>query len=65
MSVKMASKYCKHCDKQVLATGEKPNHILHLLLTLVTAGLWIIPWIIISGKSNLSRYRCSQCGSKV
>lgn len=23
MSVKMTSKYCKHCDKKVLATGEK------------------------------------------
>jgi len=61
MSVKLTSKYCKHCKKKVLATGEKPNHILRLLLTLVTMGLWII----ISGKSNLSRYRCSQCGSKV
>ena len=31
----------------VVVTGSKPNHILHLLLTIFTLGLWLIPWIII------------------
>jgi hypothetical protein len=30
-----------------LVMGKKPNHILHLLLTLITAGLWLIVWIIL------------------
>jgi hypothetical protein len=29
----------------VLVKGKKPNHILHLILTLVTAGLWLLVWI--------------------
>jgi hypothetical protein len=29
----------------VLVKGKRPNHILHLILTLVTLGLWAIVWI--------------------
>lgn len=32
----------------VVATGNRPNHILHLILTLITFGLWAIVWIIVS-----------------
>jgi hypothetical protein len=35
---------------QYLVTYEQPrvNHVLHLLLTLVTFGLWLIVWIIVA-----------------
>lgn len=29
----------------VLVKGKRPNHILHLILTLLTFGLWILVWI--------------------
>lgn len=29
----------------VLVYGKRVNHILHLLLTIVTAGLWLLVWI--------------------
>ena len=32
----------------VLVTGQKVNHVLHLILTLVTFGLWGIVWIILA-----------------
>jgi hypothetical protein len=28
-----------------LAKGRRPNHLLHLILTLVTFGLWALVWI--------------------
>ena len=28
-------------------SGAKVNHVLHLLLSIVTAGLWIIVWVLI------------------
>ena len=34
--------------QSVLVTGSKPNHILHLILTLLTLGIWIIVWILVS-----------------
>lgn len=32
----------------IIRHGKPVNHILHLILTIVTAGLWLIPWIVIS-----------------
>jgi hypothetical protein len=32
----------------VIVSGNRPNHILHLILTILTLGLWLIPWIIIT-----------------
>jgi len=53
--------YCKNCDAQVIVWRKGTNHILHLLLTLVTLGWWLIVWILISVK--FGGWRCSQCGS--
>lgn len=33
----------------------KPNHVLHFLLTLFTAGIWAIVWIIITGNAKGKR----------
>jgi hypothetical protein len=32
----------------VMVRGERPNHVLHLILTLVTFGLWGIVWIALA-----------------
>lgn len=32
----------------VMVAGRRPNHVLHLLLSIVTVGLWVIPWIVVS-----------------
>ena len=31
----------------VLVKGRRVNHILHLLLTLVTLGLWAVVWLLL------------------
>lgn len=31
----------------VMVTGHRPNHVLHLLLSIVTVGLWLIVWLIV------------------
>jgi hypothetical protein len=59
MSQKIRSGYCTNCQKNVKFLGEKPNHILHLLLTICTCGLWIIVWIF-----QTTDYRCNVCGRK-
>jgi Na+/H+-translocating membrane pyrophosphatase len=33
-------------ETAVVVFGHRVNHVLHLILTLVTAGLWAIVWII-------------------
>lgn len=32
----------------VLVQGNRPNHVLHLILTLVTLGIWVIVWIMVA-----------------
>lgn len=31
----------------VVVKGHRPNHILHLLLSLITLGLWFFVWILV------------------
>ena len=32
----------------VIVRGQRPNHALHLILTLLTVGLWGIVWVAVS-----------------
>ena len=52
--------YCKVCDKNVLVWRKGTNHILHLILSLLTLGLWLPVWIFISIK--IGGWKCSTCG---
>jgi hypothetical protein len=38
-----------------LAKGHRPNHLLHLVLTLVTFGIWSLVWITVSITSREKR----------
>lgn len=39
-----------------------PNHVLHLLLSIVTAGLWLIVWLVIATGGH---FTCGECGTRV
>lgn len=39
----------------VIVKGKRPNHILHLLLTIFTLGLWAIVWIVLAIASHERR----------
>lgn len=45
----------------VLAERQTPNHILHLLLSIVTAGLWLIVWALMI--LSVGRFKCPHCGT--
>lgn len=64
MGTQMARRYCPHDQKYVLAMREKPNHILHLLLSVITFGVWIIVWFFVTLGAAYRSYRCPQCGSR-
>jgi len=61
MAEEYKSAFCKNCDEQRKVARPKTNHILHLLLTIVTAGLWLIIWIGVAIK--FGGWRCDTCGS--
>jgi predicted RNA-binding Zn-ribbon protein involved in translation (DUF1610 family) len=55
--------YCTSCNKSVLAQQQRPNFILHLLLIVLTCGLWLPFFVLIEVFSDHS-WRCPNCGSK-
>jgi hypothetical protein len=40
---------------QLVQPGDKVNHVLHLLLSVVTAGLWLVVWLLIASHSSPER----------
>ncbi len=62
--MKQTGRYCPVCERQVMATGTTPNHLLHFFLSLFTVGLWLPVWILVA-VGNIGGYRCTKCGSRV
>ena len=42
-----------------LAKGHRPNHILHLILSIVTVGIWALVWILVALTSREKRMSIS------
>ena len=38
-----------------------PNHVLHLALSILTAGIWVVPWIAIA--ASHPQATCVRCGT--
>jgi hypothetical protein len=53
--------YCKDCEDNVKAESRGANHLLHLILTFVTFGFWIVVWIIAAASRN---WTCAECGGR-
>ncbi len=60
MSMQQTSKLCTYCGEYRLFQRKGTNHILHLLLSLVTVGLWIPIWALCMIK--IGGWHCSKCG---
>lgn len=63
MGIQKGRRFCEEEVEWVLAERNTPNHLLHLILSVLTAGLWIPVWIIVAITTSGS-YRCPKCGSK-
>ncbi len=61
MSIQVKSGFCKACDAQRKVERKGTNHILHLLISVFTAGLWIPVWFLHTIK--IGGWRCGTCGS--
>jgi hypothetical protein len=52
---------CRDCGKPTLHLQPATSHVLHLLLSVLTFGLWLPLWLI-AALSNGSRCTCTVCG---
>lgn len=62
MAQQEATGFCRGCNRQVLVRRKGTNHVLHLLLTVVTCGLWLVIWLLSAIK--IGGWRCTVCGMK-
>jgi hypothetical protein len=54
---------CRKCDAVIPHTRATTNHVVHLLLSVFTAGIWLIVWILVA-LSESKQATCSKCGNK-
>lgn len=54
--------HCPHCRHETLFVRARLSNRRHLLLTIVTAGLWAIAWCTLFIGKCLRPWRCSLCG---
>ncbi|MGE5294256.1 MAG: hypothetical protein ACM3VT_05455 [Solirubrobacterales bacterium] len=58
-----ASGYCGKCLRQTAVGRQAIHHAPHVVLTLLTAGLWAIVWIRDARRPR--EWRCLECGATV
>lgn len=63
MAFQEASGWCKGCKRQRVIRRPGTGHVLHLLLTCLTLGLWLPIWVLSSIK--IGGWRCGSCGRGV
>ena len=61
MPTEETQRYCPSCERNVLARRKGTNHVLHLLLSIITVGLWLPIWLLASVR--MGGWRCASCGS--
>lgn len=58
---KTEMRYCKSCDAVMPCEKSSPNHILHIILSIITAGIWLIVYAILALESAFKPWRCQKC----
>jgi rubredoxin len=53
---------CPRCRHRQLFIRATVNHPLHLVLSICTAGLWLVSWLAVCIGSMLRPWRCEHCG---
>lgn len=59
----MQQGYCASCARNVAPKKTGTNHVVNFIMTLLTGGLWLIVWLLLTVYANT--YSCSFCGGSV
>lgn len=66
MSQVEGSGFCPTCNQQRLMRRQGTNHVLHLVLTVLTIGIWGLVWIFVAvSNKGTAPWRCSVCGTRI
>lgn len=66
MATETANIYCEECDNRTLHERRihDVSHLLHLVLTFCTCGLWLFVWMTCILFPDKDKWRCTDCGTK-
>ena len=54
--------HCPRCRRQHLFIKREINHLLHLVLAILTGGLWLVTWMVLCVGRVMRPWRCRRCG---
>lgn len=54
--------HCPRCRHQQIFVRAQINHPLHLILAVLTAGLWLVSWLALCLGKSIRPWRCEHCG---
>ncbi len=54
--------HCQRCRHKQVFVKATINHLMHLILTVFTAGLWLVSWFAVCIGQKLRPWRCEHCG---
>ncbi len=55
--------YCPNCAHSQRFVRVDVNHTFHLVMTMLTLGLWSISWVSAIIGRRITPWRCKHCGS--
>lgn len=61
MATENRMNHCKRCQKATLHVSRGTSHLLHLVLSVVTIGLWTLVWIFTAFLHG-AESQCTECG---
>lgn len=53
--------HCKRCQKATLHISRGTSHLLHLVLSVMTLGVWMLVWILTT-LLHSAESQCTECG---
>ncbi len=62
-TVREGTAYCSNCDGTVVILRRAPRHVLHLLLSVASGGLWLPVWAGLAFAWH--GWKCSRCGARI
>jgi hypothetical protein len=63
MPQRQTSRFCRVCRRRTLHARTVNSGGIGCLLTLLTFGLWLIPWLLLDLLGAARPWRCQHCGS--
>ena len=61
MAHEFSKEFCNECGKERTFYRTLPNHKLHLILSILTGGLWLVSWLSLIFNQKHLPWTCGAC----